>query len=112
MVSYLSRNKSVDIFKVDVGEEKPRTVISGLVKFIPEPDMQDRMAVILCNLKPSKMRGIMSEVRQTTKKGLGVRRNFSEIKLFSWYFQGELQKNVKQQCNRTEYNFVSVLTKN
>jgi len=47
--------------EVDVGEEKPRTVISGLVKFIPEPEMQDRMAVLLCNLKPSKMRGIMSE---------------------------------------------------
>ena len=49
-------------FQVDVGEEKPRTVISGLVKFIPEADMQDRMAILLCNLKPSKMRGIMSEV--------------------------------------------------
>ena len=48
--------------KVDVGEEKPRTVISGLVRFIPEAEMQDRMAVILCNLKPSKMRGILSEV--------------------------------------------------
>lgn len=47
--------------EIDVGEEKPRTVISGLVKFIPESDMQDRMAIILCNLKPSKMRGIMSE---------------------------------------------------
>jgi len=47
--------------EVDVGEEKPRTVISGLVKFIPEAEMQDRMAVLLCNLKPSKMRGIMSE---------------------------------------------------
>ena len=47
---------------VDVGEEKPRTVISGLVKFIPEAEMQDRMAILLCNLKPSKMRGIMSEV--------------------------------------------------
>ena len=47
---------------MDVGEEKPRTVISGLVKFIPEAEMQDRMAVIMCNLKPSKMRGIMSEV--------------------------------------------------
>ena len=49
-------------FQVDVGEEKPRTVISGLVKFIPEAEMQDRMAILLCNLKPSKMRGIMSEV--------------------------------------------------
>merc|ERR1712032_1582517 len=47
--------------EIDVGEEKPRTVISGLVKFIPEAEMQDRMAVLLCNLKPSKMRGIMSE---------------------------------------------------
>ena len=47
--------------EIDCGEEKPRTVISGLVKFIPEPEMQDRLVVVLCNLKPSKMRGILSE---------------------------------------------------
>jgi len=47
--------------EVDVGEDKPRTVISGLVRFISEEHMQDRMAILLCNLKPSKMRGIMSE---------------------------------------------------
>jgi len=47
--------------EIDCGEEKPRTVISGLVKFVPEEEMQDRMVVVLCNLKPSKMRGIMSE---------------------------------------------------
>ena len=47
--------------EVDVGEEKPRTVISGLVKFIPEAEMQNRKAILMCNLKPSKMRGIMSE---------------------------------------------------
>jgi len=52
---------SLYVEEIDVGEEKPRTVISGLVKFIPEDQMQDRMAVLLCNLKPSKMRGIMSE---------------------------------------------------
>jgi len=52
---------SLYVEEVDVGEEKPRTVISGLVKFIPEAEMQDRMAVLMCNLKPSKMRGIMSE---------------------------------------------------
>jgi len=52
---------SLYVEEIDVGEEKPRTVISGLVKFIPEEQMQDRMAVVLCNLKPSKMRGIMSE---------------------------------------------------
>ena len=47
--------------QVDVGEEKPRTVISGLVKFIPLEEMQNRRAILLCNLKPSKMRGILSE---------------------------------------------------
>lgn len=46
---------------IDLGEEKPRTVISGLVKHVPLDQMQDRLVVCLCNLKPSKMRGIMSE---------------------------------------------------
>ena len=52
---------SLYIEEVDIGEDKPRTVISGLVKFIPEEEMQNRRAIIMCNLKPSKMRGIMSE---------------------------------------------------
>lgn len=47
--------------KVDVGEEKHRVVVSGLVKFIPEAEMQNRMVVLLCNLKPAKMRGVTSE---------------------------------------------------
>merc|ERR1712150_457951 len=52
---------SLYVEEVDVGEDKPRTVISGLVKFIPEEEMQNRKAILMCNLKPSKMRGIMSE---------------------------------------------------
>jgi len=47
--------------KIECGEEKPRQVISGLVKHIPIEEMQNRMVVILCNLKPAKMRGILSE---------------------------------------------------
>ncbi|KAK3886751.1 hypothetical protein Pcinc_009126 [Petrolisthes cinctipes] len=47
--------------EVDVGENKMRTVVSGLVKFVPVEEMQNRMAVLLCNLKPAKMRGITSE---------------------------------------------------
>lgn len=46
--------------KIDVGEEQPRTVVSGLVKFVPIEEMQDRLVVVLCNLKPAKMRGIES----------------------------------------------------
>lgn len=47
--------------KIDVGEEKPRTVISGLVKYVSIEEMQNRLVVLLCNLKPMKMRGITSE---------------------------------------------------
>jgi len=47
--------------EVDVGEEKNRTVVSGLVKSYTLDEMQDRMGIFLCNLKPAKMRGVLSE---------------------------------------------------
>lgn len=47
--------------KIDLGEEKPRTIVSGLVNFVPIEEMQNRMVVVLCNLKPAKMRGIESQ---------------------------------------------------
>ena len=52
---------SLYLEKIDCGEENPRTVVSGLVKFVPIEQMQDRMVIVLCNLKPAKMRGILSE---------------------------------------------------
>ena len=36
-------------------------VYLGLVRFIPLEEMQNRKAILLCNLKPSKMRGVMSQ---------------------------------------------------
>lgn len=47
--------------KIDLGEPTPRTIVSGLVNFIPIDQMQDRMVVVLCNLKPAKMRGVESQ---------------------------------------------------
>ncbi|KAJ6646549.1 Aminoacyl tRNA synthase complex-interacting multifunctional protein 1, partial [Pseudolycoriella hygida] len=52
---------SLYLEKIDCGEDQPRTVVSGLVKFIPIEDMANRMVVVLCNLKPAKMRGVTSE---------------------------------------------------
>lgn len=52
---------SLYVEKIECGEARPRTVVSGLVKFIPIEQMQDRMVVIMCNLKPAKMRGVTSE---------------------------------------------------
>ncbi|KAG7300284.1 Tyrosine--tRNA ligase-cytoplasmic [Plutella xylostella] len=47
--------------KIDLGEEEPRTVVSGLVNFVPIEEMQNRDVVVLCNLKPAKMRGVESK---------------------------------------------------
>uniref|UniRef100_A0A182SYF9 tRNA-binding domain-containing protein n=1 Tax=Anopheles maculatus TaxID=74869 RepID=A0A182SYF9_9DIPT len=61
----VSRHPDADslyVEKIDCGEPNgPRTVISGLVKYVPIEQMQNRMVVALCNLKPAKMRGILSE---------------------------------------------------
>jgi aminoacyl tRNA synthase complex-interacting multifunctional protein 1 len=52
---------SLYLEKIDCGEGNPRTVVSGLVKFVPIEEMQNRMVIVLCNLKPAKMRGVTSE---------------------------------------------------
>ncbi|XP_067950678.1 tyrosine--tRNA ligase, cytoplasmic-like [Watersipora subatra] len=46
---------------VDLGEDTPRTVVSGLAGLVTEESLRDRLGVFLCNLKPQKMRGIESQ---------------------------------------------------
>ncbi|PAA91082.1 hypothetical protein BOX15_Mlig021276g1, partial [Macrostomum lignano] len=45
---------------VDLGEDRPRTVVSGLVKYLPADQLRNQLFLFLCNLKPAKMRGIES----------------------------------------------------
>ncbi|KAJ2396447.1 G4 quadruplex nucleic acid binding protein [Coemansia sp. RSA 2559] len=45
---------------VEVGEPEPRKVVSGLVRFIPIENMNNRDVVLVCNLKPAAMRGVKS----------------------------------------------------
>ncbi|XP_043272571.1 tyrosine--tRNA ligase, cytoplasmic isoform X2 [Venturia canescens] len=52
---------SLYVEKIDLGEENgPRTIVSGLVNFVPIDQMQDRMVVVLANLKPANLRGVAS----------------------------------------------------
>ncbi|XP_065863050.1 uncharacterized protein [Euphorbia lathyris] len=51
---------SLYVEEVDVGEAEPRTICSGLVKYIPLDHLQDRKVVVLGNLKPRNMRGVKS----------------------------------------------------
>ncbi|KAJ7134613.1 hypothetical protein C8R44DRAFT_610201 [Mycena epipterygia] len=47
--------------QIDIGEETgPRTVVSGLVNYIPIEQMRDKYLVAVCNLKPANMRGVKS----------------------------------------------------
>lgn len=52
---------SLYLEKIDVGEPEARTVVSGLVAYVSQEDLQDRLVLVLCNLKPQKMRGIESQ---------------------------------------------------
>ncbi|CAO3680915.1 unnamed protein product [Umbelopsis ramanniana] len=49
--------------QIDVGDPEgvPRTIVSGLVKWYPVEEMQNRTVLVLCNLKPANMRGVKSQ---------------------------------------------------
>lgn len=46
--------------KVDIGGEI-LSIVAGLAKFIPSDELLNKSVVVLCNLKPSKLRGHLSE---------------------------------------------------
>lgn len=43
------------VLKINCGEDKPRTVCSGLVKHVPIDELREKLVVLLCNLKPAKV---------------------------------------------------------
>ena len=46
---------------VDLGEEKARTIVSGIAKWYTPGQMIGKSIVVVSNLKPAKLRGILSE---------------------------------------------------
>jgi aminoacyl tRNA synthase complex-interacting multifunctional protein 1 len=49
------------VLKIDVGGGELRTVCAGLRKYVPDAEMEGRTVVLICNLKPRKLRGVDSE---------------------------------------------------
>ena len=45
---------------VDIGGEEPRHIVAGLREYYQPGEMVGKLIVILANLEPRKMRGIMS----------------------------------------------------
>ncbi len=46
--------------EVDLGEEKTRTIVSGIAKWYNEENLTGKIVVVVTNLKPVKLRGIES----------------------------------------------------
>jgi methionyl-tRNA synthetase len=46
--------------KIDVGEPAPRTIISGLVKYMKESELESKLVLVLCNLPSKEVRSIAS----------------------------------------------------
>ena len=51
---------SLYVEEIDVGETTDRTICSGLVKHLQPEDLQDKLVLVFCNLKPKNARGVMS----------------------------------------------------
>lgn len=46
---------------VDIGEDTPRQIVAGLAEFFAEHELAGRDVVVLANLAPKKIRGVMSQ---------------------------------------------------
>lgn len=51
---------SLYVEKIDVGESEPRTIISGLAKYMSKDELKNRHVLVLCNLPAKPLRGILS----------------------------------------------------
>ncbi|XP_034413421.1 aminoacyl tRNA synthase complex-interacting multifunctional protein 1 [Cyclopterus lumpus] len=55
--------EGMSVQEVDVGENAPRTVVSKLGGETPLEELRGGRAVLLCNVKACKMRGVVSQAR-------------------------------------------------
>lgn len=49
------------LFQVDLGEQKPRQIISGIAQYYNPQDLIGTQVCVVANLKPAKLMGIVSE---------------------------------------------------
>ena len=49
------------VLTVDIGEERPRTIVAGIKSRFSADELVGRKVVVVANLAPRKMRGVMSE---------------------------------------------------
>jgi methionyl-tRNA synthetase len=63
-ITAIERHPEADklyIETIDVGEEEPRQIVSGLVPYYKEEELLNRNIILVYNLKPAKLRGVKSQ---------------------------------------------------
>jgi methionyl-tRNA synthetase len=71
------------IEKIDLGEEKPRQIVSGLKDYYKLDELKGKKVIVVTNLKPAKLRGEKSEgmvlVSESEDKNIGLLETEAEI---------------------------------
>jgi methionyl-tRNA synthetase len=49
------------VLKVDLGEDTPRTIVSGLAEHYAPDEIVGRQVIVVANLAPRKLRGVESQ---------------------------------------------------
>jgi len=49
------------LLKIDIGEEAPRQIVAGLRAYYSKEEMVGKSIILVSNLKPAKLRGLMSQ---------------------------------------------------
>jgi len=49
------------LLKIDIGEEAPRQIVAGLRAYYSKEEMKGKSVILVSNLKPVKLRGLMSQ---------------------------------------------------
>ncbi|OCF32434.1 methionine-tRNA ligase, beta subunit [Kwoniella heveanensis BCC8398] len=97
---------SLYVESIDVGEAEPRTVCSGLVKYMTEDEIRGATIIVICNLKPVTMRGVKSfamllcATAKDGKEGGGVQFVLPPAGSQPGeriYFEGEKYENAKPE---------------
>ncbi|XP_062871478.1 aminoacyl tRNA synthase complex-interacting multifunctional protein 1 [Trichomycterus rosablanca] len=56
-------SESLYVQVVELGDSAPRTVVSELANHVAPEQLQDTLVVVLCNVRPVKVRGVQSQAR-------------------------------------------------
>jgi methionine--tRNA ligase beta chain len=59
-IKNMEDSNDIYLLKVDLGEQNPRDIGTGLRKYVPQDELKDKFIIVFSNLKPKKIAGFVS----------------------------------------------------